>query len=703
MKTYIHLIIFLFLTGGLAAQQQDVPFEKEFFKDRKSEYKEARRAFDMGLGYYSGLETGTGYPNYDKAIEFFEEAYKFNPNCSELNFKMGVSYLNTLFKFKAYDFLKKAYDLKNTIDPRIHFYLGWALQLQYKWEEAQMEYEYYRKTLNQKNNVDEIFEVQKRIDECKTGKILQEKPERVWIDNLGPQINSKFPEYAPLISADESLMFFTSRRPDTQGGGVAVDDGKYFEDIYIAVQKEGKWQKAENLGSDVNGKSHDATAGLSPDGKTLYVYLGAEGAGDIHQSNFELGKYSKLKSLGKTINGKETHETSAFLSGDGKQLYYVTDKEGGQGGHDMYVSTWNEEKERWDEGVNLGPTLNTKYDETGAFIHPDGKTLYFASKGHETMGGYDIFYSIKQDDGNWSKPRNLGYPVNTPDDDVHFVISASGRHGYYASFRQDGEGEKDIYMITFLGPEKQPLLSSSDNLLASVAMPVKEVTVEPEVEVVIKNIAILKGFVKDAKTLTPLKASIELVDNDANIVIASFESDGKDGKYMVTLPGGKNYGIAVKADGYLFHSENFILPEASGYREYSKDVLLKKVEVGETIVLKNIFYDYDKATLRPESKNELERLIKLLKDNPTIKIELSAHTDSRGSDSYNLDLSNRRAQSVVDYVITGGIAKDRLVAKGYGETKLLVTDVDIAKLKTNTEKEDAHQQNRRTEFKILSK
>lgn len=697
------IILFSFL-GVLAvnAQQKDVPFDKANFKDKskKAGFKDALKNFDQGNDAFYG--NVTGYPQFHKALDFYEKAYAYNPHSADLNYRIGVSHLHDLEKMKALEFLQSAYSLKPTVDPKIHFYIGWAYQLRSDWTNARKHFEYYRGSLSQKDQPAEIKVVKKHMDECNVGEALMAKPVRVWIDNLGSAINSPHPEYAPLITTDESLMFFTARRPDTQGGAVDPQDDKYFEDIYIAEFKDGKWQQAKNLGSDVNSKSHDATAGLSPDGQLLYVYLGSVGAGDIFQSRFEEGKYSKLKAVGDNINEKKYHETSAFLSGDGKQLYYVTDKPGGQGGHDIYVSTWDEKKKRWAEGVNIGPTINTEYDETGAFIHPDGKTLYFASKGHETMGGYDIFMSTLEN-GQWTKPVNLGYPINTPDDDVHFVISGSGRRGYYASFRQDGKGEKDIYVITFLGPEKQPLLSSSDNLLASVAAPVKETTVEPTVEVVVKNLAILKGFVKDAKTLKPIKASIELIDNEENTIVASFESDGTDGRYMVTLPGGKNYGIAVKADGYLFHSENFVIPTTSGYREYKKDVLLKKIEVGETIVLKNIFYDYDKATLRSESKNELERLIKLLTDNPSIKIELSAHTDSRGSDSYNLDLSNRRAQSVVDYLVKAGISKDRLVAKGYGETKLIVLDADIAKLKNKDDIEAAHQENRRTEFKILSK
>lgn len=701
MRT-LYTILALLISIPAFAQEKDVPFEKDYFRDNKKEFKDALKEFEDGNYYFFG-DPGRGmWPNYGKALDFYKKAYTFNPKSALLNFRMGLCYLNSLERLESLDYLLKAYELKNTVDPMIHYYIGQSYQIHYEWDKAIMEYEYYRKTLSQRDNVEEIFLVNKRIEECQTGIDLTADPVRVWIDNLGPEINTEYPEYAPLVSADESIIFFTARRPSTIGGGMAEDDNKHFEDIYSSNYdfEANKWEPNENMGEDVNSKSHDATAGLSPDGRTLFVYLGFEGAGDIYQTNYEEGEWTKIKTVGKNINTKDFHETSAFLSYDGKKLYYVSEKEGGFGGHDIYVSTWDEEKERWEEGVNMGPVINTKYDEAGAFIHPDGKTLYFASKGHETMGGYDIFYSTLEN-GVWTKPVNIGYPINTPDDDVHFVTDASGRYGYFASFRKDGYGEKDIYRITFLGPEKEPILSSEDNLIASIANPVKEISIEPQVEVSNKNLIILKGFIRDAKTLEPVRATIELMDNEEDIMIAEFTSDSETGKYLISLPGGKNYGLAVKAEGYLFHSENFIIPETSGYREYQRDVDLKKVSVGETIVLKNIFYDYDKATLRPESKTELDRLTSLLEENPTLKIELSAHTDSRGSDSYNMDLSQRRAQSVVDYLIDKGVSKDRLVAKGYGETKVVVTDAEIAKMATNADKEEGHQQNRRTEFKIL--
>jgi outer membrane protein OmpA-like peptidoglycan-associated protein len=327
--------------------------------------------------------------------------------------------------------------------------------------------------------------------------------------------------------------------------------------------------------------------------------------------------------------------------------------------------------------------------------------MYFSSTGHNTMGGLDLFYS-KLVNEKWTAPVNLGPPLNTPDHDVQLVVAGNGRYGYASSYRQGGYGEKDIYLITFLGPEKPPMLSNEDNLIASIAKPVKEKIKEPELVVEGSNMAILTGIIRDEKTKQPLQAQVVLIDNDKNQVIAEFMSDAKTGKYLVSLPGGKNYGIAVKKDGYLFHSENFEIPEASGFKQYEKDVDLKKVEVGQVIVLRNIFYDYAKYSLRDASINELERLIGLLNDNPTMRIELSGHTDTRGSVTDNQVLSQNRAKSVVDYLIAHGIDKSRLEYAGYGESQPIISDAAIDKLKSKTEKEDAHQQNRRTEFKILS-
>lgn len=710
MKKHLLYILFSVFTVTTFAQTKDTPFEKEFFKDNKEEYKEAKDHFEKGMKLYK-----LGIYKFVEAIPFLEKAYDFNQNYSVLNYMLGNCYLSSIHKQKALPHFLKAYELNPNVNPNINLKIGQGYHLKYEWENAKKHYTYYKSVLNTKDQLGEIEFVNKLIEECNTGKTLQANPERVWIDNLGSTINNEYPEYSPFISADEYTIVFTARRTDTKGGNIddhpEYGDNMFFEDIYAARRDEttGKWMTPENI-DNINTENHDATAGLSPDGNRMFIYYGDKGGGDIYESFFKDGKWSKPEKLNKNIN-TEHHETSATISFDGKQLYFISDRPDGVGyikgidstkNHDIWVSNWDEKKKDWGPATNLGTTINTKYEERSCYFHPDGVTMYLSSDGHTTMGGLDVFQA-KLEDGKWTSPVNLGFPINTPADEVHFVVSGSGRYGYYASFRPEGKGEKDLYRITFLGPEKLPLTNNEDNLIASLANPVKEITIEPKVEVTSSNLAILKGIIRDAKTLIPLEAKLDLINNETNELVASFSSDPTTGKYMVTIPGGKNYGIAVKTEGYLFHSENFNLPTSSGYKEYEKNIDLKQVEVGATIALKNIFYDFDKATLTSASTNELERLNKLLIDNPTIKIELGSHTDSQGNDAYNQSLSEKRAKSVVDYLVGKGIAPDRLTSKGYGETKLIISDAEILKMKTKAEKEAGHQENRRTEFKITGK
>ena len=711
------LLICVLLFSGSSVLSQNVDFDKKNFKDDKKMFKEARNELKEGDEYFE-------YSRFTTALGHYIKAHKFNPENAILNYKVGKCYLRTVSKVKSIPYLEKAYKLQPTVHPEIRYLLGEAYHLNYEFDKGIVEYKAYRQNMgidNAKESSVMMKVVNKKIEECNVGKKLVANPIRVFIDNI-KAVNSPYPEYSPLISADESVLIFTSRRSNTTGGG--MDEGsdfQYFEDVYMSRMVDGEWTQAVNVGSPINTNEHDATVGLSPDGQSLFVYrYKMNDGGDIYQCELNGDNWSKPKHLGKNINTK-AHESSACFSNDGRTMYFVSDKEeGGLGGRDMYISRLDRadakvgSKKRWGSNFNMSTLLNTKYNEEGVFMHPDGKTLYFSSQGHETMGGYDIFKSVKGEDGQWGKPENLGYPINTPDDDVFFVISASGKHGYYSSIKSGGMGEKDIYRITFLGPEKQPVLNTEDNLLSSIANPVSETVIEEVVELKTVALTILKGTVKDAITLEPVEAEIELIDNskyhkyeklpssktnlnpmddDDNPVIATFKSNVKTGKFLVSLPAGKNYGIAVKAEGYLFHSENFDIPKTDGYSEVTKEILLKKVAVGSKIILKNIFFDFDKATLRPESTSELERLVQLLVDVPTLKIELSGHTDSKGADVYNLKLSTRRAKAVVDYLIKHGIASGRLTSRGAGEAEPVATN--------DTEK--GRQENRRTEFKVTAK
>lgn len=685
LKRYI-VLASIFLSSGLFAQ--NVEFDKANFKEDKDGLKTAKDNLKTGDDLYA---QGPGF--YREAIAPYEAANTFNPNNADLNYKLGECYLASMFKFKALPYLEKAVKLNPSLDPYIHFLLGKAYHLDMQFDKAVAEYSQYQRTVMNGSDPYVVQEIMMHLEQCANGKKLVANPIRVFVDNMGDNINTQYNEYGAVISADESVLVFTARRPNSTGGKIDPQLNENFEDIYISYkQADGSWSKSKNIGEPINSNDHDANSGISNDGQRFAIYLGKSNGGDLYESRLTGDIWSKPESMGKNINTKDYHESSACYSPDGNILYFVSDKPGGAGDHDIYMSKLDD-KGNWGEAVNLGNVINTPYSEEGVYMHPDGKTLYFSSQGHSSMGGFDIFKSVYNEKTKvWSKPENLGYPVNTTDDDVFFVISASGRHGYYTSMGTDSRGLRDLYVVTFLGPEKQVVLNNEDNLLASVAAPIKEVVVAPVVEVKEAQLTILKGVITDALTTKVLEAEIEIVDNQANVVIATFKSNSATGKYLVSLPAGKNYGIAVKKEGYLFHSENFDIPGTAAFQTVEKDVELKGLKVGSKIVLKNIFFDLDKATLRPESTAELNRLIKLMADVPTLKIELSGHTDSQGSDTYNQTLSEKRAKAVVDYLTNAGVSASRLVSAGYGETQPISTN----------ETKEGRQLNRRTEFKVLS-
>ncbi|RSK45899.1 OmpA family protein [Hymenobacter perfusus] len=677
-----YLLALLLLSAPATLLAQDVEFSKDRFGNDKDGLKAALKEIKLGDESYD-LDP----PRYEQALPHYLAAQKFNPNNAQLNFKIGESYLHSGFKPRALEYLQKAYQLNPDVDPRIHYALGRGLHLNGKWDEAITEYKRATPATGTKNTAAFTQDIQKKIRECENGRKLAARPNRVFIDNAGPGVNSPYPEYGPVITADESVILFTSRRPGSTGDQKDPETGGFMEDIYTSTRTtKGSWVDARNLGEGVNTEGHDATVGLSPDGQRLLVYMEDNG-GDLHEANLRGAEWRKPQKLGSRINTR-SHESSAAYTPDGRSLYFVTDKEGGLGQRDIYKI----EMEGRGQAVNLGSVINTQYGEEGVFLHPDGKTMYFSSEGHNSMGGYDIFKSVFEN-GKWSPPENLGWPINTPDDDVFFVISASGRHGYYSSFRDDGLGSKDIYQITFLGPEKPPVLSQEDQLLASRVQPVKETLLAPPVAIVAAQVTILKGIVTDEASKQPIEATIDVVDNSLNQTIASFQSNEQSGRYLVSLPSGVNYGIVVRKDGYLFHSENFDLPAKAAYSEVVKDIALKKLDVGVKVVLNNIFFDFDKATLRKESTNELERLQKLLVETPALRLEISGHTDNVGKAEYNKDLSQRRAKAVVDYLVAKGIDKGRLTFAGYGDTQPVASNASKA----------GRQLNRRTEFKVTGK
>lgn len=656
------LVSILVLTQVFAGfSQTNVDFSKNNFKSDPKGLKEAIKNIQIGDANYFKMF-------YSKALESYQAANKFNPNNAELNAKIGHCLMRTSERDEALTLLQKAYKLDSKMDGYFVFLLGNAFHLNNQFDEA---LKYYRiaKTNGTKIEPSLSMMVDKKVAECNAGKKIIKLPINVKIEGLDAAINTENEEYVPVITADETEIFFTSRRPSTVGGGTDPNIGDFYEDIYYSKKENGNWTNAVNLGSPVNSEFHDATVGLSLDGQKLFLYRdNKKGDGNILVSEKKGEKWSAPIELPEPINSKY-QETSACYSFDGNTIYFVSDRPDGRGGKDIYKAT-KDGNGVWGKEENLGMTINTADDEDAVFLHPDGKTLYFSSKGHGSMGGYDIYTSVFEK-GKWSKPQNIGFPINTSDDDVCFVLTASGDYGYYTSIKAEGKGKRDIYKVTFLDELNKPKLT------------------------------LLKGTITDKKTGQPLQASIEIFDNDNNKLIGVFESNSTTGKYMVSLPAGVNYGISVKSPGYLFYSENFVIDKDAAFKEIIKDIGLDKLEVGKKVVLKNIFYDYNKATLRPSSGNELNKVVELLNSNPKIKIEISAHTDSRGSDAYNDKLSQERAQSCVDFLSSKGINTSRLIAKGYGKKQLLISDKEIEKIATEELKEEAHQQNRRTEFKII--
>jgi outer membrane protein OmpA-like peptidoglycan-associated protein len=487
---------------------------------------------------------------------------------------------------------------------------------------------------------------------------------KVEIFKLDNAINSDFDDFAPVITADGSQMFFTSTRPFTEKEKKKNQEGK--ERIYVSTYDADtkKWSNAEAMPDNINLPNINVSnIAISNDGQRLLIYQGFDvKQGDIFETVLKGKKWSDAVSVGKEIN-TEFHESSASIAPDGKTIYFVSERKGSIGGRDIWKSTLGPDN-KWGTAENLGKTINTMQDEEAVFIHPDGKTLFFSSKGHKSMGGYDIYKSTF-DGTKWSKPQNLGAPINTEGDDLFFVLDASGKKAYYSSAK-DG-GKQNIYEINFI-----PLK--------------KEADLQPLV-------TILKGTVKDAQTKQAIEAKIEIIDNEKNEVIATFSSNSETGRYLVSLPSGKNYGINVSAAGYLFHSENFTLSDTASYKEVRKNILLNKADVGTKVVLRNIFFDFGKATLRPESINELNKLKKVMEENSTIKIEISGHTDNVASEEFNQKLSESRAKAVVDYLVQNGVAKERLTYKGYGKSQPIATN----------DTDEGRQENRRVEFKITGK
>ena len=710
MKTFLTLLVF-FGSAVCGFAQVDQPFDKSVLGDRPG-FNKAVREIKLGdLDYERGSEEDMA-----NALKHYVKADSFHSKSAYLNYRMGVCYLFSTQKFKArkhLDYVKQVGDPKDY--PDLDFYLAQSHQLDGDWDSAMSLFRSYKSTLSESDEEQKFF-INKKIKECKVGKELAANPVRVWIDNLGENVNSEYSDFGPVISADNRELFFTSRRPDGNEGG-KDETGYNYEDIYTSTRAFGEdWGAATNLGKPVNTKSHDATVGISPDGKSLITYHGVsrKNGNLLITKKDDTGNWEKLRDIGDNIN-TEYHEEAATLSFDEKKLFFVSDKPGGYGGHDIYLSLWDEANQTWGEPKNLGDKINTEFDEKGVFFHPDGKTLYFSSAGHKTMGGLDIFkteYNAETDE--WSAPVNIGYPINTPDDDVYFVVSGNERFAYYSSVREDGYGEKDIYQITFLGERKKPLFATSGLVNGAIEMPARiiEDTPEgtpagtPEVDHDIADqfekhdMVIVRGRVRDAGNDRGLRSTISFTDANTNEKIYEITPD-EDGNFMLAVESGRNYAVTSSKPGYTLASESLVIRGEDEGKEYVLDFTMEQIEQGAEFVLRNIYFDFDKSTLRHASVDELNKLLKIMKENPEMRILLVGHTDARGPAWYNSALSKRRSRVAKDYLVSKGISADRIETKGMGAKEPEVSETAIENMTSVREKEEAHQKNRRTVVKVI--
>jgi len=495
------------------------------------------------------LETNADYTfksmDYYHALPLYLTLDSLYPNVPKYMFPIGVCYINTTGdQVNALVYLEKCKLKPNQYPPTLHYYLGRAYHLSHRFNDAIGEYELCLSHLykNKKKNAYLIRDIYREIEMCENGKQLIKEEAIIDIQNLGPEINTSYPEYAPVLTLDEKEIIFTSCRPETTGGLIDTEDGLFYEDVYISSKKDSVWSVAKNMGPSINTKGHDASVSLTPDGQELLIYRYDQDDAFL-SSKLDGAIWLEAEVLTGEINSKY-YEPSACLTKDGSYLIFSSNRPGGYGGLDLYISKRIANNE-WARPINLGQSINTKYDEDSPFLHPDGKTLYFSSNGHNSMGGFDMFFSKSLSDTtmSWDKPVNVGYPLNSAHDDIHFSLSADGKRIYFASIRAEGYGDRDIYVATIEEPE-------------------------------VLDVLVIVGVIQDSISKQPISASIEVIDTENNSIIGIYHSNKVTGKYIMALPEGGKYRISIQSSNYKVCDDVITTKELTGYQEHENNINL---------------------------------------------------------------------------------------------------------------------------------
>ncbi|PLX14496.1 MAG: hypothetical protein C0597_09950 [Marinilabiliales bacterium] len=686
--TLLSLFILLVIISSSFAQEDikikksdyQIDFKEVGFKEAWKNIKEGEKLYSAGLG------------TFPQALAHYLKAYKYNPDCASLNYKIGVCYLATDKFYYAAEYLEKAYLKDNNIASDIHFMLARAYHFNLDFENAIEQYKAYYSSFSVKELEKLEINVDNYIKQCKYGQDLVNNPVRVIINNLSERVNSEYDDYNPVLHPTEDIMYFTSRR-ETDGKDKRYEgDNKYLENVFTSEQAGDLWKRPNILDNKLESKGNESVLTISKDGNKIYLYNGDENGGDIMVSELKNGSWKSPKGISNKILSKNK-ETTVTFSPEENEMFFVSNQEGTIGGMDIFYSKLDE-KEKWTEPTNMGAAINTIYDEEGVYWHPTEDKLYFSSQGHNSMGGFDVFVIERDENGMWSSPVNLGYPINTPNDDIFFKMDENNKQAYYSSVRDNGFGGKDLYKVIFLGEEKELKLKTEDIFLAWNHKPKEDLFYKNPSEFKVDTALFMVGTVSDSKTGEGINfAKIELIDLEESRIIATGLTDTA-GRYQIKIPKKKDYGVELTAKDYLFFVEIANLSQKQVVEsKVTANFQLDKIDVGAKMILNNIFFETNKATIKEESTAELERVAKLLKENPTIRLEISGHTDNVGSYRANQKLSESRAKSVVDYLIQQGVAAGRLEYKGYSFNQP-VADNNTA---------EGRARNRRVEFKVLSK
>jgi outer membrane protein OmpA-like peptidoglycan-associated protein/tetratricopeptide (TPR) repeat protein len=618
---------------------------------------------------------------YTQALPLLEELDSMEKNNPETNYYLGICYYNSDKKRECYQYFNNAKKFGSK-EQDLNYFLARGMQLNHKFEEAISMY----KTSVDSSNTDLMSAIGLHVPECQYALELQKRPTIVELHNMGPVVNSKYDEYVPLEAANGTELFFTSKRPNTTGKKkIDFASNEFYEDIYKSTYSNEGWSAPENLPVPVNSKFNDAALAVANDGTQLLVYQSKGNFlkmdGIIYETSLnESGNWNELVELESNIN-KGSYCPSAMLCNNGETIIFSSDQEGGFGGLDLYIAT-KQEDGTWSEAKNLGSSVNTSGDEDAADLNPEGDILFFSSNGHKTMGGYDIFVSeLNHETKEWSTPQNLGFPVNTADDDLFFVWHSDGSHGYFSSNRPGGFGGHDLYEIH--RPDKK-----HDNLA-------------------------IGGYVLDHSTGAPLEAALVLKDKENAILSVSY-SDPKTGRYAIPVAANQEVTLHIEAEGYSTEETTVQLAESWFFYQEEKDIELHKIDADilfalynidpaklgflenlmdfeSTTIVDDVHFEYNKSSLKTESRKHLDHIVDVLLSFNEVCMEISGHTDNIGNDDYNKELSKKRAKEVGTYLQQNGISKSRLAVIGYGESRPLATN----------ESDSGRSINRRTEFKII--